>query len=83
MFDLASEEKGTFGVKGIRGRGWPVVTADGTGIVSHAGTALLRELAERSLGLERGVASVVGRDVDCLWRSGMTSGMTKCVLPGR
>jgi Transposase DDE domain group 1 len=34
-------------VKGIGGRSWPVVTADGTGIVSHAGTALLRELAER------------------------------------
>ncbi|MFL5518946.1 MAG: hypothetical protein ACJ8DJ_22540 [Gemmatimonadales bacterium] len=25
-----------------------MVTADGTGIVSHAGTALLRELAERT-----------------------------------
>ncbi len=26
----------------------PVVTADGTGIVSHAGAALLRELADES-----------------------------------
>jgi hypothetical protein len=34
-------------VKGSRSRGWPVVTTDGTGVVSHAGTALLRELAER------------------------------------
>src|SRR3954447_5417550 len=29
-------------------RSWPVVTTDGMGIVSHAGTALLRELAERT-----------------------------------
>ena len=35
-------------MKGSRTRSWPVVTADGTGIVSHAGTALLRELAERT-----------------------------------
>ena len=35
-------------MKGSRGRSWPVVTADGTGVVSHAGTALLRELAERT-----------------------------------
>src|SRR3954453_12404840 len=33
--------------KGSRTGSWPVVTADGTGVVSHAGTALLRELAER------------------------------------
>ncbi len=26
----------------------PVVTADGTGIVSHAGAALLRELADQT-----------------------------------
>ena len=31
----------------------PVLTADGTGIVSHAGAALLRELADES-GLTRG-----------------------------
>ena len=35
-------------MKGSRGRAWPVVTTDGTGVVSHAGTALLRELAERT-----------------------------------
>ena len=35
-------------MKGSRGRAWPVVTTDGTGIASHAGTASLRELAERS-----------------------------------
>jgi hypothetical protein len=34
-------------VKGIGRRSWPRVTADGAGVVSHAGTALLRELAER------------------------------------
>lgn len=28
-------------------RPWPVVSTDGSGVVSHAGTALLRELAER------------------------------------
>ncbi len=31
----------------------PVVTADGTGIVSHAGAALLRELADQT-GLTQG-----------------------------
>jgi hypothetical protein len=41
-------ERGTSWVKGIGRGSWPVVTADGTGVVSHAGTALLRELAERS-----------------------------------
>jgi ADP-ribose pyrophosphatase YjhB (NUDIX family) len=35
-------------VKDSRGRAWPVVTTDGTGVVSHAGTALVRELAERT-----------------------------------
>lgn len=35
-------------MKGNRRRAWPVVTTDGTGVVSHAGTALLRELAERT-----------------------------------
>jgi hypothetical protein len=35
-------------VKGSRGCSWPVVTADGSGVVSHAGTVLLRELAERA-----------------------------------
>jgi len=40
--------EGTSWVKGSRVRSWPVVTTDGTGVVSHAGTALLRELAERS-----------------------------------
>jgi hypothetical protein len=34
---------------------WPVVTTDGTGVVSHAGTALLRELAER-VGLRAGLS---------------------------
>ena len=34
-------------MKSSRRRLWPVVTTDGTGVVSHAGTALLRELAER------------------------------------
>jgi hypothetical protein len=36
-------------------RPWPVVTTDGTGVVSHAGTALLRELAER-VGLRAGLS---------------------------
>jgi hypothetical protein len=44
-------------VKGSGRGSWPVVTADGTGIVSHAGTALLRELAERT-GLRAEYASV-------------------------
>ena len=35
-------------MKGSRARSWPVVATNGTGIVSHAGTALLRELAERT-----------------------------------
>jgi len=34
---------------------WPVVTIDGRGVVSHAGTGLLRELAERS-GLRAGLS---------------------------
>src|SRR6187549_2780517 len=34
---------------------WPVVTTDGTGVVSHAGTVLLRELAER-VGLRAGLS---------------------------
>jgi Transposase DDE domain group 1 len=45
-------------VKGSGRGSWPVVTTDGTGIVSHAGTALLRELAERS-GLRAEYAAVV------------------------
>jgi hypothetical protein len=45
-------------VKGSRGRRWPVVTADGAGVVSHAGTALLRELAERT-GLREQYACAV------------------------
>ena len=45
---MVGPERGTSWVKGIGRGSWPVVTADGTGVVSHAGTALLRELAERS-----------------------------------
>jgi hypothetical protein len=45
-------------VKGSGRGSWPVVTTDGTGIVSHAGTALLRELAERT-GLRAEYAGVV------------------------
>jgi hypothetical protein len=56
--DSSRLEKGTFGVKGSRGGSWPVVTTDGTGIVSHAGTALLRELAERT-GLRAEYAAAV------------------------
>jgi hypothetical protein len=52
-------------VKGSRGRAWPVVTTDGTGIVSHAGTALLRELAERV-----GLRAEYGAAVDGLRRRG-------------
>jgi hypothetical protein len=44
-------------VKGSGRGSWPVVTTDGTGIVSHAGTALLRELAERT-GLRAEYAGV-------------------------
>jgi hypothetical protein len=44
-------------VKGSGRGSWPVVTTDGTGIVSHAGTALLRELAERT-GLRAEYADV-------------------------
>ncbi len=58
-----------------KGRCWPVVIADGSGIVCHAGTALLRELAERTglcveysdaaAGLRsRGVGMIRGR---CWW----------------
>lgn len=36
-----------------------MVTTDGTGVVSHAGTALLRELAER-VGLRAGFAEATG-----------------------
>ncbi len=35
-------------MKATSRRPWSVVTADGTGVVSHAGVALLRELAERT-----------------------------------
>ncbi len=35
-------------MKRIARRSWPEVTTDGTGVVSHAGTVLLRELAERT-----------------------------------
>ena len=38
----------------------PVVTVDGKGVVSHAGTALLRELADR-VGLTGGFSSVLAR----------------------
>src|SRR4051812_11599421 len=34
-------------MKATSKRPWPVVSTDGSGVVSHAGTALLRELAER------------------------------------
>src|SRR4051812_18226136 len=40
--------KGTSRVKTTTRRSWPVVRTDGRGVVSHAGTALLRELAERA-----------------------------------
>jgi hypothetical protein len=52
-------------VKGSRGCSWPVVTADGTGVVSHAGTALLRELAERA-----GLRAEFSAELDGLRRRG-------------
>ncbi|MCD5315785.1 transposase [Kineosporia babensis] len=42
-------------MKSIGARSWPEVTTDGTGVVSHAGTLLLRELAER-LGRRAGLS---------------------------
>jgi hypothetical protein len=44
-------------VKGSERGSWPAVTADGTGIVSHAATALLPEVAERT-GLRAEYAGV-------------------------
>lgn len=41
------QEGGTFRARGIGGRPRLVVTADGAGILSHAGTALLGGLADR------------------------------------
>lgn len=38
----------------------PVVTVDGKGVVSHAGTALLRELADR-VGLTGGFSTALAR----------------------
>ena len=35
-------------MKATTARVYPRVTVDGTGVVSHAGTALLRELADRT-----------------------------------
>ena len=45
--------RGTSRVKSLTRTSRPLVTADGTGIVSHAGAALLRELADES-GLTHG-----------------------------
>ncbi len=47
------QEEGTFHVQSIGGRAGLVVTADGAGIVSHAGTALLGGLADRADRLGR------------------------------
>lgn len=42
-------------MQAITGKRYPLVSVDGTGVVSHAGTALLRELADR-VGLTAGYA---------------------------
>ena len=39
--------EGALRVEGIGSRSWPVITKDGTGMVSHTATALLREMSER------------------------------------
>ena len=39
--------EGTFYVQATGGRVYPVVTTNGTGIVSHVGTVLLAEVADR------------------------------------
>jgi hypothetical protein len=44
---ICSEERHLLGWTTAR-RSWPVVRTDGRGVVSHAGSALLRELAERA-----------------------------------
>jgi len=46
-------------VKSTTGSVRPLVTADGTGIVSHAGAALLRELADEA-GLTQGWTEALG-----------------------
>ena len=52
--------RGTSRVKSLTRTSRPLVTADGTGIVSHAGAALLRELADES-GLTHGwTAALLG-----------------------
>ena len=47
-------------MKATTARVYPRVSTDGTGVVSHAGSALLRELADR-VGLRAEFAAAVGQ----------------------
>jgi len=51
-------QEGTPGVKRSGGQRWVKVSADGRGVVSHAGAALLRELATET-GLAGGVSAAL------------------------
>jgi hypothetical protein len=53
--------RGTSQVQPTTGRAVPVITTDGTGVVSHAGTVLLAELADRI-----GLSAALGEATDSL-----------------
>src|SRR5680860_560997 len=55
---VTAKRKGTFEVKRNKGTGRAKVTADGHGVVSHAGVGLLREMAEYT-GLVEGVSAAL------------------------
>jgi len=56
------KREGTFKVKGTK-RPRPVVTVDGEGVISHAGSYLLVELADRV-----GLTAALSRELACLQR---------------
>jgi hypothetical protein len=56
------KKEGTFKVKGTK-RPRPVVTVDGEGVISHAGSYLLVELADRI-----GLTAALSRELACLQR---------------
>ncbi len=47
LMDKDSNGRGTSQVQPTTSRTVPTITCDGTGVVSHAGTVLLAELADR------------------------------------
>ena len=70
IMDLAKESipsrEGTFKVKGSKWVGRVKVSADGAGVVSHAGVGLLREVADRS-GLAAQVSEVLADTYGGSW----------------